>query len=61
VIVSGETIPWNISKDGNTVVLGLEYLPVRNVRIAPNINCFVPDDESIDFRGMIGLNVEAAF
>jgi hypothetical protein len=61
VTLTGETDPWNLSKDGTTLFIGFDYSPVKNVRISPNFIGFIPDDEDADFAGTVGLNVEARF
>ncbi|MBE0667641.1 MAG: hypothetical protein IH593_08200 [Bacteroidales bacterium] len=61
VIVSGDTEPWNLGKDGSNIIAGIDWSPVKGIRISPNFKGFIPDDEDSDFVGMIGLNVEARF
>lgn len=61
VALEGETDPWNLSKDGSNLFIGFDYSPAKNVRISPNFIGFIPDDESADFVGTVGLNVEARF
>ncbi|HUW91868.1 MAG TPA: hypothetical protein VMV74_01790 [Bacteroidales bacterium] len=61
VIVSGNTEPWNLSKDGSNIIAGIDWSPVKGIRISPNFKGFMPDYEDSDFVGMIGLNVEARF
>jgi hypothetical protein len=61
VTLEGETDPWNLSKDGTNLIIGFDYSPVKNVRIAPNFIGFMPDDQDADFVGTVGLNVEARF
>ncbi len=61
VTVTGETEPWNLSKDGSNLFLGIDWSPAKNVRISPNFIGFFPDDSEADFVGTIGLNVEARF
>ncbi|MFC2104922.1 porin, partial [Bacteroidota bacterium] len=34
--LEGQDDPWNITNDGQTFILGLEYTPVKGVKIAPN-------------------------
>lgn len=61
VTPDGETDPWNLSKDGNNLFLGIDWSPAKNVRISPNFIGFFPDDSEADFVGTVGLNVEARF
>lgn len=61
VIMDGDEDPWNISKDGSYIFAGVDYSPVRNVRISPNLNLFLPSDSGRDNVSTIGLNIEAKF
>jgi len=61
VTVTGETEPWNLSKDGSNLFLGIDWSPAKNVRISPNFMGFFPDDTEADFVVTVGLNVEAKF
>ena len=60
-VMPGESEPWNIEKDGNTIVAGFEYIPARNVRFAPIINCSFPADKNTDPVIYAEVNMEAAF
>lgn len=61
VTPEGETDPWNLSKDGSVIIIGADYSPARNVRIAPNFTGVMPANESSDFTGTLSLNIEAKF
>ncbi|HUW91725.1 MAG TPA: hypothetical protein VMV74_01060 [Bacteroidales bacterium] len=61
VIVSGDTEPWNIGKDGSNLIVGFDYSPAKGIRISPNFNGFIPRDKNAVFERTIGLNVEARF
>lgn len=61
VIPAGDTEPWNLTKDGSNLMLGIDYSPAKNVRISPNFIGFFPNDDGADFVGTVGLNVEAKF
>ena len=61
VIMDGDEDPWNISKDGSYIFAGIDFSPVRNVRISPNLNLFLPSDSGRDNVSTIGLNIEAKF
>jgi hypothetical protein len=61
VTPDGATDPWNISKDGSTVYFGLDFNPVKGVRIAPNLIYYVPEGNGTAGTGIIGLNFEARF
>lgn len=61
VVLNGDADPWNINKDGNSFIIGMDYSPVKNIRIAPNFIGFIPDKENSHFTGTAGINVEAKF
>lgn len=44
--LAGETEPWQLSKDGQLLMAGLELSPVKGVKIAPNFRYWNPADES---------------
>jgi len=57
-VQNGETDPWNTLKDGSRVVLGVDFRPVKGVRLAPNFKYFMPDASGAKGIGIIGFNVE---
>lgn len=61
VIMDGDEDPWNLNRDGSYIFAGIDFLPVRNVRISPNLNLFLPSDSGRDNVSTIGLNIEAKF
>lgn len=40
-----ERKPWNINKDGKLFILGIEHSPVKNIKIAPNYQLWLPANE----------------
>jgi hypothetical protein len=61
VVPAGIAEPWNLAKDGSNFFLGVDYSPVRNVRLSPNFAGLIPDDPEASFAATVGLNVEARF
>lgn len=61
VIPEEETEPWNIDRDGSYLFAGIEFSPVRNIRISPNFMGYIPASEGSDMVSTIGLNIEAKF
>jgi len=59
--VAGETNDWNISKDGQLFIAGLEYAPVKGIKLAPNFKGWNPTDSSKAFVTTIFLNCEIKF
>jgi hypothetical protein len=44
--LSGETNNWNLSKDGNLIIAGIEFQPAKGVKISPNYRLWNPTDDS---------------
>lgn len=61
VIMDGDVDPWNLNRDGSYIFAGIDFSPVRNVRISPNLNLFLPADSGRDNISTIGLNISAKF
>ena len=61
VTMDGAEDPWNLSRDGSYIYAGIDFSPVKNVRISPNYNSYIPPAENSDNVGTIGLNIEAKF
>lgn len=52
---------WNMSKDGQLYIAGLEYAPVKGVKVAPNFSGWSPADSSKPFQSTLFLNCEIKF
>lgn len=61
VTLAGETDPWNLNKDGQLFMTGLEYSPVAGVRIATAYLGWLPRSSSGSFTSKLALNVEIKF
>jgi len=60
-IPSGESDNWNISKDGNTLISGIQFSPIKKVRLALNYQGFYSDDLNKDNISAIYFNLEYKF
>lgn len=38
--------PWNYGKDGQTIIAGVEFKPVKGIKIAPNYQGWIPSNNS---------------
>ena len=56
--LAGETMPWNESKNGNQVIAGLQYTPIKGLKFALNYQGFSYDDDAINNKSMLFLNAE---
>ena len=59
--ITGEENNWNLAKDGNTIISGLQYSPVKKVKLALNYQGFISDDENTDDISAIYFNIEYKF
>ena len=59
--LNGATTDWNLSKDGELYIVGLEVAPVKGVKIAPNFSGWSPADDSKAFSSTFILNFEFKF
>ncbi len=59
--LDGKTDPWNYGKDGNLIIAGLQYSPVKGVRSALNYQTFLHSDDSKTNTSAIYLNFEFKF
>jgi len=42
--LSGETSNWNLAKDGNLIIAGVEFQPVKGFKISPNYRLWTPSN-----------------
>ena len=56
----GETNPWNLNKDGQLYLAGIEYSPVKGVKVAPNFRFWNTADGSPNTTSLY-LNCEIKF
>lgn len=64
--LSSETIPgeaqaWNYHKDGSLFIAGLDYTPVKGVKIAPLFMGWSPKDRAKYFTSTVGLWFEIRY
>jgi hypothetical protein len=58
---SGEDLPWQIEDDGQLVIAGIEYSPVKGVKLAPNFRLWNPEENMSPNIYSLFLNVELKF
>lgn len=57
----GMDTPWNESRDGQLFMAGIEFSPIKGVKIAPGFHGWKPADESRHFVNGLYLNFEYNF
>ncbi|WP_010662857.1 porin [Marinilabilia salmonicolor] len=60
-IPDGETVPWNLSNDETAVTAGIEYIPVKAIKIAANYQDHYPAARNLEAVSAFYINVEASF
>jgi hypothetical protein len=59
--LEGENDPWQINRDGQLIIAGVEYSPLRGVKFAPNYRMWIPESGSLPTVNSIYLNCEVRF
>ncbi len=57
-ILEGETNPWNLSGDGTALVTGIQFNPVKNIKMALNYHDWYPWAANAEGGGFIYLDLE---
>jgi hypothetical protein len=60
-ILSEDSRPWNLSEDGSVLIAGIQFAPVRGVRIALNYQDWYPYAANLANLSYIYLNLELFF
>ena len=60
-IVEGEYVPWKLSKDGSAVICGMEYSPIKYIKIALDYQDWFPLAENEPNEQYIYLNLLVNF
>ncbi len=61
VTIEGESKPWQIGKDGQLLMAGIEFNPIKGVKLTPNYRLWNSDDESNPNTTLLYLNCEFKF
>jgi hypothetical protein len=56
--LSGETIVWNDENDGNQIITGIQYAPVKGLKFSLNYQNFSFDNSTINAKSLVFLNAE---
>ena len=57
-ILEGESSPWHLSKDGTALVTGVQFNPIKNIKIALNYHDWYPWAANSNGKGFIYLDLE---
>ena len=59
--LENESEPWNIHKNGGGPIAGIEYSPVKGVKVSTNYRGWQSDVAGSEFENMFYLNFEYSF
>lgn len=60
-ILEDDNIPWNLASDGSSITSGIEYQPIKNVRMAFNYQDFIAYAENGSDSHYLYFNIELNF
>jgi len=52
--------PWNLADDGSALITGIQFQPIRQVRIALSYRDWVPSASNMDNTSFVYLNLEVS-
>jgi hypothetical protein len=58
VKIHSDANPWNISKDGNLFIAGIDYSPTPGIRFSPNYSGWNPAKDGLPFISRLSLNID---
>jgi hypothetical protein len=58
IIVGDEINPWNLAKDGTALVGGIQFTPVKNIKMSVNYQDWFPRATNMNYSGYVYLNLE---
>lgn len=53
--------PWNLAKDGQLLMIGLDYSAVKGVNFSPNFQGWNPANNTLPYKASVYLNCEIKF
>jgi hypothetical protein len=56
--LTGGLTDWNIANDGSQVITGIQYAPVKGLKLSLNYQGFSFDDATLDTKSLVFLNAE---
>jgi len=59
--LKGETEKWNFSKNGSAITTGIQYAPVKGVKMALNYQGFMKKDSGSEDNSLLFVNFEFKF
>lgn len=56
--LASESSAWNIAKDGNQIIGGIQYAPVKGLNLSLNYQGFSFEDAALNNKSLVFLNAE---
>lgn len=56
--INGENNPWNLANDGSALVTGIQFAPIKNIKMALNYHDWVPYAANAETKSFIFFNLE---
>lgn len=56
--LTGDTAAWNNAKDGNQIIAGIQFAPLKGLKFALNYQGFSFDNSALDNQSLVFLNAE---
>jgi len=56
--LSGESEAWNMAKDGNQIIAGIQVSPVKGLKFSLNYQNYSFDDSAINNKSLLYLNAQ---
>ena len=60
-IPDGDSLPWNLEDDGSAIVAGVEYNPIRNIKLALDYQDWMPLAKNMDIESAVFVHLEVKF
>jgi opacity protein-like surface antigen len=57
-ITETDTNPWNLDKDGSSIIAGIQYSPISKIKVALNYEDWFPYANNLENQSFIYLNLE---
>jgi hypothetical protein len=57
-VLEGEQNPWNLSNDGSAIKAGIQFKPIKNIKMALNYHDWVPYASNAETKAFVYLDVE---
>ena len=61
VILPEESVPWNLKDDGSAIITGIQFQPIKMVKIALDYQDWYPYASNMQNLTYIFLNLEVSF